>query len=145
MREIRLPCGKVALVSDEDHYRVASLSWSDRGGGYIRARFKKSAGGDGSSVYLHRFIMNAPIGMDVDHIDGNPLNNTRENLQILSRSRNIMKVRRGGVTPDRGQWRARLRIDGKMVRLGLYADEEIAWFVVNEARDAAWDGRGWKK
>lgn len=137
MKEIHLPCGKVALVSDEDHYRVSKLSWSDRGGGYVRARFKKKAGGDGRIVYLHRFILYAPAGFDVDHIDRNPLNNTRENLRIVTRSRNLM---RGSVTLDRGKWRARMRVDGKQVSLGLYGSEAGAQQAVETALKKVWNG-----
>jgi HNH endonuclease len=130
MKEIRLPCGKVALVSDCDWDRVHGIKWYDRGGGYVRARIGKGIGGDGGHWYLHRFILQPPAGMDVDHIDCNPLNNTRENLQLLTRSRNCMRSVRAkvsGVTFEKGRtnpWRARLRIDGKMHQLGLFKTEE---------------------
>ena len=137
---ISLPCGKVAHVSECDLRRVRLLSWSDRGGGYVRARFKKSAGGDGRFVYLHRFVLAAPAGYDVDHIDRNPLNNTRENLQIVTHSRNIMRahIATGGVSKHRHKWRARIRIDGKSVSLGCYDSEQAARKVVKRARAEAW-------
>lgn len=50
MKEILLSNGKRALVSDEDWPRVSKLKWRDRGGGYVRARFKKAAGGNGAFV-----------------------------------------------------------------------------------------------
>lgn len=90
MREIALPCGKVAKVSDEDWPLVSRLSWYDRSGGYVAARFKKAVGGDGRIVQLHRLITRAPTGYVVDHIDGDTLNNQRENLQVTTNSRNLM-------------------------------------------------------
>lgn len=144
MKEIPLPNGKVALVSDEDHPRVSKLSWSDRGGGYARARFKRSAGGDGYAfVYLHRFVTGAPTGWVVDHIDGNPLNNTRENLQIISQSQNCMRADRGdGVSMHRGKFRARARMHGKPHSLGVYKTHEEAAAAVELARAAAWAETG---
>jgi len=145
MREISLSNGKAALVSDEDYRRVSKLTWSDRGGGYARARFKRSAGGDGYQVvYLHRFIMNPPDGLVVDHIDGNPLNNTRENLQIISQSQNGMRRADigDGVTMHRGKFRARARIHGKPCSLGVYTTREEAADAVERARAEAWAETG---
>lgn len=144
MKHIDLPCGKIATVSDEDWPRVSKLSWSDRGNGYVRARFKKSAGGDGGFVSLHRFIMSAPDGYVVDHIDGNPLNNCRDNLQITTNSRNGMRsdfAKARGVSFDRycGHWVARLRVDGRKVHLGSFSTREAAQAQLDAARDMVWN------
>jgi hypothetical protein len=139
--DIPLPCGKVAIISAEDAGRVLALKWSDRGDGYVRARWSKKAGGDGSVVFLHRFVLAPPKGMVVDHIDGDPLNNTRDNLQIISQSRNCMKSRtaiKGGVTAHRGKWRARMRVDGEMHSLGVYQDRDYAQAVVDAYRALMW-------
>lgn len=45
-------------------------------------------------IYLHRFIMNEPKGMDVDHLDGNIYDNRRSNLRICSRSENTLNLRK---------------------------------------------------
>ena len=41
-----------------------------------------------SKTLLHRFIMSCPSNMEVDHIDGNTLNNTRQNLRLVARNQN---------------------------------------------------------
>lgn len=117
VRELPLPDGRVALVSECDYRRASKINWSDNGLGYIRGRWRKDLGGDGRIVMLHRFIMSPERGMVVDHIDGNPLNNTRENLQITTTARNVMRSRSGGVTFDKHHqmWRVRKRVDGRMV------------------------------
>jgi hypothetical protein len=137
MKEIKLPCGKVALVSDEDWPRVSKLSWYNRSAGYPAARNKKSEGGDGRIVQLHRYIMNPPNDMIVDHIDGDTFNCQRENLQITTQSRNVMKSTRavnGGIQYQDGRWAARMRVDGKIVRLGTHATEADARAMLVEAR-----------
>jgi len=57
---------------------------------------------EGRQVLLHRFIMQAPENMDVDHIDGNPLNNLRSNLRLCTTAENntfAADMRRGGPMP----------------------------------------------
>lgn len=140
VREILLPCGKVALVSEQDWRRVSRIAWSDGGGGYVRGRWKLADGGTGKNVKLHRFIMAAPDGYVVDHIDGNPLNNTRENLQITTHARNVMRSRKGGVTFDAHlqKWRVRKRVDGRMVSFGLFDTKEEADKMLAEALANIW-------
>jgi hypothetical protein len=143
MKTIRLACGKLAKVSDEDFERVNALKWSDRGNGYARARYAKSKGGHGGIVYMHRFIMDAPDGIVVDHIDRDPLNNTRENLQATSQARNCMrsaatKVAKGA-SAHRGKWRARIRVDGKQVSLGVFATMKEAQAAYDAAKVRAWE------
>lgn len=144
-RVIQLPCGKQARVSPEDFDRVSMLSWSDNGLGYARARLRRDVGGDGRIVFLHHCIIGVPPkGMVIDHIDNDPLNNTRENLQLASQSRNAMRSpkKRGGVTSfqsnGRERWRARMRVDGRMVSLGCYDTREEAQHVIDHAREIVW-------
>ena len=45
---------------------------------------------------MHRFILGLPIGLEsdvvVDHINGDSLDNTRENLEIVSQEENMARV-----------------------------------------------------
>jgi len=84
---------------------------------------------------MHRAILNAPPRMDVDHINGNGLNNTRENLRLCTRSQNMMNQRlKGGTSRFRGvswlkggaKWHAQVRANGKRLHLGLFTDETEA-------------------
>ena len=90
-------------------------------------------------------VMNAPAGVMVDHIDGNTLNNQRENLQLITNSRNLMKSKRalgGGIfhrlRPNE-YWEPRMRVDGRIVRLGIYKSKEEAEAVLAAAREHVWN------
>lgn len=144
MKEIPLSNGQKALVSDEDYERVSQYPWSLRGHGRARARKSKRRGGDGSYVELHRFVMDAQPGQIVDHIDGNPLNCQRENLQFITQSRNLMKSSLASRTSGTyfhkgsGKWGARCRVDGKLVYIGMFDTQADAATAVKAVRDLAW-------
>jgi len=44
-------------------------------------------------IYLHRFLMDFPNALEIDHVDGDGLNNTRSNLKIVNRQQNAAKMR----------------------------------------------------
>lgn len=92
-RIIRLPCGKSALVSEEDFERVNQFKWkSQKIGQRWYALRQPRIPGDyhrRSVILMHRFIMgDCPEGKEVDHKDRDGLNNTRENLRFATRSQN---------------------------------------------------------
>jgi len=73
-------------IDDEDFERVSQYSWSASITGnnkiYLHAMV------EGKSARLHRFIMNAPSDKEVDHINGNSLDNTRNNLRLCTKKEN---------------------------------------------------------
>jgi len=82
---------------------------------------------------MHRQLLNFPKDLVVDHVDGNPLNNCRHNLKIVtkrqnSQNRRIKKTSKYvGVdwVKSRKRWRASIRINGKR-KQWLFIDEEKA-------------------
>ncbi len=50
--------------------------------------FYVSGSDKGRTIYLHRFLLNFPENMVVDHINHDPLDNTRTNLRIVTKSEN---------------------------------------------------------
>lgn len=91
MRHWPLTQGFVAIVDDEDFERLLQLdrSWcvaKRRHTNYAK-RFQK----DGSRrrvIYMHRWILQAPDGIEVDHISGDGLDNRRENLRLATPRQN---------------------------------------------------------
>jgi hypothetical protein len=89
------------LVSDSDLERVSQHRWyvfQRRKATYIRGVI------DGRSTLLHRFITGCPDQLTVDHIDGDPINNTRENLRVCSVGDNVAFAwERGGYSAHQAQ------------------------------------------
>lgn len=69
-------------ASLEDLELIRSYKWSLNSTGYVRTSI------NGSFIALHHLIMGKRPGATVDHIDKNPLNNTRGNLRIISQGDN---------------------------------------------------------
>lgn len=99
----------------------------------------------GSLVKLHRYIMSAPKGLMVDHINGNTLDNRKNNLRIVTSSENQQNRRgaqrnsKSGVRgvcwhKQRGKWTTRIRINGQRIYLGLYDSLSDAEKAVIDAR-----------
>jgi hypothetical protein len=148
LKEIQLTQGKVALVDDEDFERVNQYKWQLRHDGYP-ARDVYSGGGRANrneyryTEYLHNCVMGAKW---VDHIDGNPLNNTRDNLRLCTRGQNRsnsakVSTYRGrpplsqykGVTRKKNRWYAQLVHNRKHYSLGYFDREVDAARAYNEA------------
>lgn len=88
--------------------------------------------GRGSSLLMHRFIMNAGKGVVVDHINGDEQDNRKENLRICSQRENCenSKERINNISGQKGvcwdsthkNWIAYIKIKKCNRRLGYYND-----------------------
>ena len=86
MIRLELRPGLTVLADDEDGAIVGSHRWyatpNVMGGFYAAAHPGKT------TVYMHRLIMAAPRGRQVDHINHDTLDNRRENLRIVTNRQN---------------------------------------------------------
>ncbi len=84
---------------------------------------------------------------DVDHVNGDGLDNRRENLRATTRPQNLANTAgRGGTSSFKGvsfesqtrRWKAQITVDGRHRGLGRYDTEEEAAFAYNAAAFEAW-------
>jgi len=131
-RTIPLSRGLSATVDAADYDALGAFKWhaQTHHNTFCAARNAIMKNGKRGIVYMHRVIMGEPVGMVVDHIDRNPLNNRRSNLRLCStaeNSRNRVSAKRStsqylGVSRCGKQWQAGIRILGKKVNLGVFAN-----------------------
>ena len=133
-KQIPLTCGAVALVDDEDYDRVAVFNWTRDANGYV-CRKVTVRPGVRKKIMLHRFILRAPAGYDVDHKDGDLLNCTRDNIRIAHRWQNAHN--RGACVGSRSPYKgvyisrqrrpyAQITVNGKKYHIGTFNTEEEA-------------------
>lgn len=88
-------------------------------------------------VRFHRHIMLAPEGYDIDHINGNPLDNRLINLRVATRSQNMANVKKakykGVYKVASGKYKAVITINYKQHHLGVFDTAEEAALIYNEA------------
>jgi len=136
--------------SENDHdllrgYKWHVYSFAKRGG---RQKKYVCSSVDGETVYMHRLVMNAPSGFEVDHINGDGLNNTRENLRVATRAQNTAnKPSYSGTSKFKGvcraatkepRWRAWCMVNKKSIYLGSFKTEAEAARAYNLAAEKAW-------
>lgn len=96
MAKIRISSGKTACVDDADVNWVLQWRWQ-HDHGYVSRRVRKD--GIAKKIYLHRALLDAPAGVEVDHINGNGLDNRRTNLRLATKSQNAANAtKRSGTT-----------------------------------------------
>lgn len=127
-----------AIVSCEDS-DLANVSWNIFAGKYAQRRPAKNA----KLISMHRVILErmiAPLklekGQEVDHIDGNGLNNQRSNLRRATPSQNgANKGKKSNNTsgykgvyyhPLSGLWAARVQFNKKVYSAGYFKTPEEA-------------------
>ena len=128
-RIIELSGGHSTIVDDDDYDRLAEFKWSASTSqcGKVYASRAVIVGGVRTQVKMHREIMGAPEGVEVDHRDGNGLNNRRRsNLRLATGSQNRVNRTRVNATGFRGvykngsRWRAEATMAGRVVRAGTF-------------------------
>lgn len=136
MREIPLTQGQVALVDDEDFERLNTYKWHAHkmGNTYYAARTGPRP--DRHFIYMHHQIIGRPgTGCEIDHQDGNGINNQRYNLRLVTHEQNTMNRRstKGvsrfkGVSwhKDRNKWLSQIQTSRKRKYLGYFNSEEDA-------------------
>lgn len=141
---IPLTLGMVAIVDETDAAAVQQYKWhaSKTSDGHYYARGYVQQGGEWVKVYMHRHLTGAAKGVDVDHKNGDTLDNSRSNLRVCSHAENMQNVqarvsngRTKGVSFDRtrNKYQAYINVNGKRISLGRFATEDEAIAAHNAA------------
>ena len=133
--------GYSILLDEEDYQKVNEVNWSpsfrgrkDPNKRYFVGNVKLSGR---KQEFLHRFILNAPSYLMVDHINGDILDNRKSNLRFATRSQNHANTpkyksnksgykgvwlqrekRKGKKAKDR--WMATATYQGRTIHLGSF-------------------------
>lgn len=125
--------GKVAIIDTVDAEFVLSRNWRADAYGYVIT----GGGRNKRPTYkLHRILMDAPSGVEVDHINRNKLNNRRCNLRLVTHAENSRNLEKRpsntsgykGVTwyKRHQKWRAYIRVNYRQLTIGHYPTPEEA-------------------
>lgn len=125
--------GHVAIVDDADYDRLRQERWFFQGVGKGRGyaiRFDS----DGNYIWMHRVILNTPPDKLTDHVNGDGLDNRRENLRVCTHVGNAQnkgpnKGRRfkGVRRSSENSFAVTIYVDGsKPIYLGSFRTEEEA-------------------
>lgn len=148
-RWLPLTRGHFALIDEDDFADTSQMNWClhvVRGLKYaVTTLFLKDKVVTGkTSLLLHRYLLQTGPNEEVDHRDGDGLNNRRENLRIATSSENKMNAgkKRSSRSKFKGvswysgarKWVARI-VDSKRrrIHLGSFDSEKDAALAYSEA------------
>jgi len=134
MKRIPLTQNKFAIVDDDMFEYLNQWKWYARKGGntfYAVRNVGKYL--NQKKIHMHRQIMNAQEGQEIDHINHNALDNRRTNLRTCTRAQNQhnRKINRNSTSKFKGvywnkvrrKWQARVSLNGKRPYLGSFNNE----------------------
>jgi len=136
--EVKLSRGFIAIIDSEDSEKINKHNWwvlPSLNTQYAAAKIK------GRCVLMHRFIVSAPLGTTMDHINGNGLDNRKGNLRYATASQNAANTGKPTITRctsiykgvsltkepwRRKRWVAQIRVNGKRFRWRCATEREAA-------------------
>jgi len=142
-KKIQLTQNKICLVDEEDYNWLSKYKWYAHKEGsnwYVTGREI----GNKKIIRMHRLILNPPNDMQIDHIDGDGLNNQKNNLRICTLQQNRMNQRpRPGNSKYKGvycikknnipfRWHSHLNINNKRINIGYFKTENEAALAYNK-------------
>lgn len=127
--DFEVPAGWTIYVAKSHGYVILTKYAGVKDGKYIYSR-----------IYLHRYITKAPDGIQVDHINGDRLDNRSKNLRVCTnkqnnRNKGPQKGKYKGVhwSKTSKRWVAQITKNYKVRHLGCFMTAEAAALAYNEA------------
>lgn len=143
---IPLSQGLYAAIDREDYDLVSKRKWFAH---LSRKVYYAESKEKGKTIKMHRLIMNAPPGMEVDHLNRDGLDNRKANLRVVTATENkqnkgIYNNNKSGTpgvyhsirTRGRKPWHAQITRNGRQVLIGRFLTKEEAIAARKEAENA---------
>jgi hypothetical protein len=134
---VELSNGGYAIIDASDASLVGHYWWNRMPKGHAR-----TSSNGGLRLMMHQLLMRVPEGFEIDHRNGNKLDNRRENLRIVRRSINALnrppnKANTSGYPgvsySKRGEnWQARAKLENREIYLGRFDNPLAAYARVVE-------------
>lgn len=121
-----------AVVDADIFDHLTQWSWHRRSDGYAARNFACESG-ERRVELMHRAIM-VDCQLEVDHIDGDRLNNRRANLRVAQHAENSKNLtgyaasgKKGAhLIRETGRYRSSITVDGNVIGLGVFGTPEEA-------------------
>ena len=129
-KEIALTKGKITIVDDDDYEFLSQWKWGCYG--QYAARKDYISNKKRKVILMHRLINNTPDDLFTDHINGDPLDNRKENLRnctVSENGANRKKQQSGtsskykGVSWKKNKWECGIKYHKKTIYLGRFENE----------------------
>lgn len=140
------------FIPDYPEYQISNLGRVVKNGEFVKQHLSNSGylylhlinENENKSTFIHILLVNTFMGLFpkdkktvVDHIDNNKLNNSLDNLQVITNRQNSIKDKKpksghSCIYKNNKKWLVRLRIDGKKKCLGTFGDINDAILCRNE-------------
>lgn len=144
MKEIKLTKNQISIVDDEDYEKLNQYKWHSVGINMYYAQRTVHNKGNKYNIKLHREIMNVTDSkIHIDHINGNSLDNRKENLRVCSNAENSRnsKIKNSNLYGLKGirfnkinkNWNAQITVNYKQIHLGCFKTKEEAAIAYNDA------------
>lgn len=139
MKKLLLHNGERTIVDNSDYEHLSRFNWYLSTCGYVVRKHGKT------TIYMSRSLIKPAPGKHVDHINGDKLDNRRDNLRMASISQNQMNRAKSdnkssrfkGVCWDKSRlkWIVHLKKNKKVLHLGRFAKEVEAAKAYNVAAE----------
>ncbi len=144
MKLIPLTQGRFVMVDDLDYGYLNQFKWYAycQHGIWYAARQVRYRPKHKTTQHMHHLVIGVlrlpkMLGLVTDHIDGNGLNNKRNNLRVVSNSKNLsnqdghrkgtlLGVHKRSCSNLSKPWETRIRVNNKQVILGYFEAKEEA-------------------
>ncbi len=144
MKEISLTKEQNALVDDEYYEILSKHKWHFGARGYAMRTVSKGYTKDGkriqNKVWMHREIMKTPKDLFTDHINGNRLDNRKENLRVVTQQENAWNMNipshntsgYKGVSKRGNRYEASIHLNNKKKHIGYFSTSNEAAKAYNQ-------------